>query len=101
MGSPWKAISDDSRRQILLLLKKKEMTPSQIAEHFDFTFPAVSIHLRILKEADLIIEQKQGRNRFYSLNKKKSLEMIKFFEGIWGYQLGSLKEYIENKEKRK
>ncbi|WP_420888044.1 ArsR family transcriptional regulator [Candidatus Nitrosotenuis chungbukensis] len=36
MGSPWKALSDDSRRQILLLLKRKEMTPSQISEHFEF-----------------------------------------------------------------
>ena len=37
MGSPWKAISDDSRREILLLLKKKDMIPSEIAEHFNFT----------------------------------------------------------------
>jgi len=101
MGSPWKAVSDDSRRQILLLLKKKEMTPSEIAKHFDFTFPAVSAHLRILKEANLITEEKQGKNRFYSLNKKQTIEMMKFFEGIWGYKLGSLKEFVENKEKKK
>ena len=37
MGSPWKAISDDSRREILLLLKKKAMVPTEIAEHFNFT----------------------------------------------------------------
>jgi len=52
MGSPWKAISDDSRREILLLLKKKDMVPTKIAEHFNFTLPALSSHLRILKDAD-------------------------------------------------
>ena len=69
MGSPWKALSDDNRRRIMLLLKEKEIiTPTEIAEHFKFTMPGVSINLRILKEADLIIERKEGKNRLYSLN---------------------------------
>ncbi len=42
MASPWKALSDDSRREILLLLKKKDMIPTKIAEHFNFTLPALS-----------------------------------------------------------
>jgi ArsR family transcriptional regulator len=59
MGSPWKALSDDNRRRIMLLLKEKEIiTPTEIAEHFKFTMPGVSINLRILKEADLITEKK-------------------------------------------
>lgn len=101
MGSPWKALSDDSRRQILLLLKNKEMTPSQIAEHFEFSMPAVSTHLRVLRDADLITEQKQGKNKFYSINQKQALDLMKFFESMWGYKLDSLKEFVENKEKRK
>ncbi|HYY67998.1 MAG TPA: metalloregulator ArsR/SmtB family transcription factor [Nitrososphaeraceae archaeon] len=101
MGSPWKAISDDGRREILLLLKKKDMIPTQIAEHFNFTLPALSSHLRILKDADLITEKKQGKNRFYSLNRKRTLELVNFFEDMYDYNLKSLKEYIENKEKKK
>jgi DNA-binding transcriptional ArsR family regulator len=101
MGSPWKALSDDSRRQILLLLKNKDMTPSQIAEHFEFSMPAVSTHLRVLKDADLISEQKQGKNKFYSINQKQALELMKFFENMWSYKLDSLKEFVENKEKKK
>jgi DNA-binding transcriptional ArsR family regulator len=101
MGSPWKALSDDSRRQILLLLKNKEMTPSQLAEHFEFTLPAVSTHLRVLKEADLISEHKQGKNKFYSINQKETLDLLGFFESMWGYKLNSLKEFVENKEKKK
>lgn len=101
MGSPWKALSDDSRRQILLLLKNKEMTPSQIAENFEFSMPAVSTHLRVLKDADLINEQKKGKNKFYSINQKQALELMKFFENMWSYKLDSLKEFVENKEKKK
>jgi ArsR family transcriptional regulator, arsenate/arsenite/antimonite-responsive transcriptional repressor len=64
MESPWKAISDSSRRKILLLLKERDMTPTEISKHFQFSLPAVSIHLRILKNSDLILEQKIGRMQF-------------------------------------
>jgi DNA-binding transcriptional ArsR family regulator len=101
MGSAWKALSDDNRRQILLLLKDKDMTPSEIARHFDFTLPAVSTHLRVLREAELITEQKQGKNKFYSVNQKQTLEVMKFFESMWGYKMDSLKEFVENRERRK
>ena len=101
MGSPWKAISDDNRREILLLLGKSDMIPTEIAKHFNFTLPAVSTHLRILKDADLITEKKQGKNRFYSLNRKRSLELVEFFEDIYDYNLKSLKEYVENKERKR
>ena len=101
MGSPWKAISDDSRREILLLLKKKDMVPTEIAEHFNFTLPALSSHLRILKDADLLTEKKQEKNRFYSLNRNRTLELVEFFEDMYDYNLKSLKEYVEGKEKKK
>jgi ArsR family transcriptional regulator len=100
MGSPWKALSDDNRRQIILLLKNKEMIPTQIAEHLNFTMPAVSTSLRILKEADLITEIKKGKNRFYSLNRKMTSELVRFFDDMYDYNLNSLKEYVENKESK-
>ena len=100
MGSPWKALSDDNRREILLLLKKKDMIPTEIAEHFNFTLPALSSHLRILKDADLITEKKQGKNRFYSLNRHRTLELVEFFEDMYDYNLKSLKEYVEGKERK-
>ena len=102
MGSPWKALSDDNRREILLLLGKKDnMIPTEIADTLIFTLPTVSIQLRILKEADLVAERRQGKNRFYSLNRKKSLKLVEFFEEMYDYNLNSLKEYVENKEKKK
>jgi hypothetical protein len=54
-----------------------------------------------LKEADLITEKKRGKNRFYSLNRDKSLELIEFLEQMYDYKLSSLKEYLENKEKQR
>jgi DNA-binding transcriptional ArsR family regulator len=97
MGSPWKALSDDSRRGILLLLKNGHMTPTEIAEHFNFTLPALSSHLRVLKDADLITEMKKGQNRYYSLNRKTTSEIVRFFDDMYDYNLNSLKEYVENK----
>lgn len=83
MGSPWKAIGDESRRQMLVMLKDEEKTPSQLAAHFRFTFPAVSTHLRVLRDAGLVLERKEGKNRFYSVNFEKISEMLGFFDGFW------------------
>jgi|ERR687887_2934176 DNA-binding transcriptional ArsR family regulator len=101
MGSPWKALSDDGRREMLLLLKNKDMTPTEMAEHFNFTLPALSSHLRILKDTDFIKEKKEGKNRFYSLNDKRASDIIGFFEDMYDFKLNPLKEYIENKERKK
>ena len=97
MESPWKALSDDNRRQILFLLKEKDLTPTEIAKHFQFTLSAVSTHLRILKNSDLVTENKIGKNRIYSLNKEKTLEMMRFFAEMWDYNLKGLKESLENR----
>jgi DNA-binding transcriptional ArsR family regulator len=102
MGSPWKALSDDNRRRILLLLKKKEIiTPTEIAHHFNFTMSGVSINLRILKEANLITEKREGKNKLYSLNRTTTAELARFFDDMYDYKLKSLKEYVENKERNK
>jgi DNA-binding transcriptional ArsR family regulator len=91
-------MADDSRRQILMLLKKKSMTPTEILSHFDFTLPALSTHLKILKSCDLVSEKRFGKNRVYSLNQDKTFEMMKFFSTMHGYSLNSLKEFLENEK---
>jgi DNA-binding transcriptional ArsR family regulator len=97
-GSVWKALSDDSRRHILLLLKEKNMYPSEIAEHFDMTLAAISTHLRILKHADLVTEKREGQKRLYIVNPEGTSEIKDFFEKMWSNSLNSLKEYVENVE---
>ena len=62
-----KAISDTTRRGILGLLKERQLSVLEIAEEFPMSRPAISKHLRILKEAGLVLETPAGRQRLYSL----------------------------------
>jgi ArsR family transcriptional regulator, arsenate/arsenite/antimonite-responsive transcriptional repressor len=97
MGGSWKAIADDSRRQVLLLLKEGERTPPEMAKSFQFSLPALSTHLRVLQDADLVRDRKVAQNRFYSINKEKISEMMLFFDGFWDESLGRLKRHVESK----
>lgn len=100
MESIWRALADSSRREILLILKERDLTPSQISEYFDFSLPSLSAHLRILKNSELVVEKKIGKNRIYSLNKNKNPELMNFFDKLWDEKLDSFKEFVENKKKR-
>jgi len=97
MGDTWKAVADGSRRQILLLLKDGEKTPGEIARNFEFTLPALSTHLRVLREANLVGERKVGQRRYYSLNRDKMTEMMSFFDGFWDDSLNRLKRHVESR----
>ena len=100
--SVWKVLSEDSRRQILLVLRERDMYPTEIAKYFDTTLAAVSTNLRILKDADLIQETREGQKKRYSINPKTSMEIKDFFDKMWGHSLNDLKEFVEetsNKEK--
>lgn len=93
-------MADDSRRQLLLMLKDGEKTPTEMAKSFDFTLPALSTHLRVLREADLVTERRVGQNRYYSVNREKMSEMIRFFDGFWDENLARLKRHVEAKAKK-
>lgn len=82
-------------------MKEKERTPSEIATHFDFTLPALSTHLKVLRDAGLVNERREGQNRFYSVNRESMSEMMRFFDLFWDDRLKSLKEYVESKERKK
>jgi len=68
MDNLFKALADPNRRKILQLLKKKNMSVSDILEHFSFTQASLSHHLDILKRADLVVTERQGQFIVYSLN---------------------------------
>ena len=100
MGSPWKALSDDNRRRILLLLKEKDIiTPTEIVEHFNFTMPGVSINLRILKEANMI--KKRREKQIVLFEQKDNFRVSTIFDNMYDYKLKLLKKYVENKESNK
>lgn len=78
MGCPYKAIADDTRRKILEILSEGETAAGEIASKFDISKPAISNHLKILKEADIVSERKVKQNRLYSLNNVE-IDGMKYF----------------------
>ncbi len=68
MNSLFKALNDETRRQIVELLKEKDMNAGEIADRFNISKPSISHHLDILKRADLITSEKKGQFVEYSLN---------------------------------
>jgi ArsR family transcriptional regulator len=68
MNSIFKALNDETRREILELLKVKDLSAGEIADYFNISKPSISHHLDILKRADLISSEKKGQFVIYSLN---------------------------------
>jgi ArsR family transcriptional regulator, repressor of sdpIR and other operons len=64
----FKALSDPTRREILSLLRRGEMTAGDLAERFDMTKPTMSHHFSVLKDADLLTSRRDGQQIWYSLN---------------------------------
>jgi DNA-binding transcriptional ArsR family regulator len=68
MNEAFKALADPTRRKILELLRRGEMTAGELAEHFDMAKPSVSHHFAVLKQADLITARREGQQIYYALN---------------------------------
>ena len=75
----FKALADPTRRQILQLLRQKNLTAGEIAEHFSISKPSISHHLNILKQADLIQDERQGQKIMYYLNTSVVDDLISWF----------------------
>jgi ArsR family transcriptional regulator len=76
----FKALSDQTRQDILGLLEGEERTVGEIVENFDLSQPTISRHLSVLKEAELVVDRRNGQNVFYSLNDRTlTSNMLEFF----------------------
>ena len=101
----FQAIADPTRRAIIMLIAVKSMTPNALAEHFDTTRQAVSKHLRILTECELVVQAQEGREIYYSLEMGKMKELdqwISQLKNIWEDRFDQLDELlltIKNKKK--
>ncbi len=78
MNALFKALADPTRRQIIEMLRKKDMTAGEIADQFDISKPSISHHLDLLKQADVVIAIKEGQFIRYSLNTTVFDEMVKW-----------------------
>ena len=93
----FQAIADPTRRAILSLIALQAMTPNAIAEHFDSSRQAVSKHIKILAECNLIKQQQNGREIYYQLDIKKMKEIDKWleqFRKIWEDRFSQLDELL-------
>ena len=78
MNALFKALNDGTRREILELLKKGDLTAGDIADQFNISKPSISHHLDLLKQADLVHATKEGQFIYYSLNTTVMDEMLKW-----------------------
>lgn len=79
MNTVFKALNDPTRRQILELLQEKDLTAGEIAQQFNISFPSISHHLDLLKQAKLVTSEKDGQYVYYSLNTTVVDEIMKWF----------------------
>ncbi len=94
----FQAIADPTRRAIIALVALQAMTPNAIAEHFDTSRQAVSKHLRILTECELITQEQKGREIYYSLEIDKMKEIDEWLEQyrkIWETRYEQLDEVLK------
>lgn len=99
----FQAIADPTRRAIITLIALQAMTPNAIAEHFDTTRQAVSKHLRILTECDLVKQEHKGREIYYSLEIDKLKEIDKWleqFRKIWEDRFDNLDKLLAKMQKK-
>jgi DNA-binding transcriptional ArsR family regulator len=79
------AMADPTRRSILQILSKDvELAVSSLAEHFpEVTRAAISSHLRVLRDADMVVEQRRGQFRFYSLGTNRAGDVLQFLRDVY------------------
>lgn len=100
----FQAIADPTRRAIILLIASQAMTPNALAEHFDTTRQAVSKHLRILTECELVKQEQSGREIYYELNITKMKDIDKWldqFKKIWESRFNQLDHVLANLKNKK
>jgi DNA-binding transcriptional ArsR family regulator len=100
----FQAIADPTRRAIIGLIALHAMTPNAIAEHFDTSRQAISKHLRILTECELIKQNHQGREIYYQLEINKMKEIDKWldqFRKLWDTKFNQLDRVLSNLKSNK
>lgn len=100
----FQAIADPTRRAIIVLIAVQAMTPNAIAENFNTTRQAVSKHLRILTECELVKHEQKGREIYYSLELEKMKEIdvwLEQFKKIWESRFNQLDSLLTTIKKAK
>lgn len=95
------ALADPTRRSILRLVWDEELPAGDIAAHFAVTRPAISRHLRVLRDAELVEEHREGTKRLYRARPERIEELRTYLENYWEEGLGEIKRLAEREAIRK
>ena len=101
MEAALKAIAELRRQQILRLVWDDELSAGEIASQFEISWPAVSQHLGVLKEAGLVDERRNGTKRLYRARPQGLADLKAFLDEFWGDRLDALKREAEREERSK
>jgi DNA-binding transcriptional ArsR family regulator len=96
-----KAIAEPRRQEILRLIWQRERAAGDVAAHFDISRPAISKHLRILKEAGLLAERRVGTQRLYRARPERLADARRFLESFWDQGLAAIKRSAEDERDRR
>jgi DNA-binding transcriptional ArsR family regulator len=96
VGDPFEALGDPNRREILRLLSGGDKPVAEIAQAMPISRPAVSRHLRLLKDAGLVAEQAHGTRRVYHLEAEGLAAVQSYLEGVWGQAAVRFRLVAEN-----
>lgn len=97
-GDIFHAIADGQRRRVLDLLRGGERTVSGLLKEFSISQPALSQHLRVLREAGLVAQRAEGRHRVYRVEPRRLAEVydwLTHFEEFWSERFVALRSYLE------
>jgi len=95
-GDPFEALGDANRREILRLLSDGDKPVQEIAASMPISRPAVSRHLRLLKEAGMVAERAEGTRRIYHLHEHGLQAVQTYLEGVWGQAAARFRLFAEN-----
>ena len=100
MDAALRALADGTRRHILAMVSLDERTASEIASQFSITGPAISQHLKVLLDSDLVLLRRAGTRRFYCVNQSAIASLRAELTAFWDGGLWRLKRAAEKKEPR-
>jgi DNA-binding transcriptional ArsR family regulator len=99
-GDPFGALGDPNRREILRLLSHGDKPVQQIAATMPISRPAVSRHLRLLKDAGMVAERAEGTRRIYHLEEHGMVAVQAYLDGVWGQAAARFRLLAENTGRR-
>ncbi len=101
IAKAFQALGDPTRRELFERLAKRPLAVVELSEGLHVSRPAVSQHLKVLKEAGLVLVEQRGTRRLYQVDPKGVQTMRDYLDGFWDKSLGAFKEYVEKNKKMK